>query len=121
MEYKDTIFLPKSSFEMRANLPSKEPKILEDWDKQNIFKQLVEIDNRVYKHHVWYARSLSDDSVDKALKHLNTAIKISPSESDAYREIIRIGQDLNDIELTSKYCKIYPHIGSENITIIFAY
>ena len=29
MEYKDTIFLPKSSFEMRANLPIKEPKILE--------------------------------------------------------------------------------------------
>ena len=40
MEYKDTIFLPKTSFEMRANLPSKEPKILEDWDKQNIYSQL---------------------------------------------------------------------------------
>ena len=32
MEYKDTIFLPKTSFEMRANLPTKEPKILEQWD-----------------------------------------------------------------------------------------
>ena len=31
MEYKDTIFLPKSSFEMRANLPIKEPKILEEF------------------------------------------------------------------------------------------
>ncbi len=40
MEYKDTIFLPKTSFEMRANLPSKEPKILEDWDKEQIFKKL---------------------------------------------------------------------------------
>ena len=40
MEYKDTIFLPKTSFEMRANLPAKEPLILEEWDKQNIFKQL---------------------------------------------------------------------------------
>ena len=42
MEYKDTIFLPKTSFEMRANLPQKEPKILEEWDKQKIFKQLRE-------------------------------------------------------------------------------
>jgi len=42
MEYKDTIFLPKTSFEMRANLPVKEPKILEDWDKKNIFKKLRE-------------------------------------------------------------------------------
>ena len=42
MEYKDTIFLPKTSFEMRANLSVKEPKILEDWDKENIFKKLRE-------------------------------------------------------------------------------
>ncbi|MDC3131389.1 isoleucine--tRNA ligase [Pelagibacteraceae bacterium] len=42
MEYKDTIFLPKTSFEMRANLPVKEPTILEDWDNQNIFKKLRE-------------------------------------------------------------------------------
>ena len=42
MEYKDTIFLPKTSFEMRANLPVKEPKILEEWNKQNIFKKLRE-------------------------------------------------------------------------------
>ena len=40
MEYKDTIILPKTSFEMRANLPSKEPKILNDWDKEQIFKKL---------------------------------------------------------------------------------
>jgi len=42
MEYKDTIFLPKTSFEMKANLPLKEPKILEEWDKQKIYKQLRE-------------------------------------------------------------------------------
>ncbi len=42
MEYKDTIFLPKTSFEMRANLPSKEPAIIEEWDKENIFKKLRE-------------------------------------------------------------------------------
>ena len=40
MEYKDTIFLPKTSFEMRANLPVKESIILDKWDKQNIFQQL---------------------------------------------------------------------------------
>ncbi len=40
MEYKDTIFLPETSFEMRANLPAKEPAIIEEWDKENIFKKL---------------------------------------------------------------------------------
>jgi len=42
MEYKNTIFLPKTSFEMKANLPTKEPKILEDWDKEKIFYKLRE-------------------------------------------------------------------------------
>ncbi len=40
MEYKDTIFLPKTSFEMRANLPTKEPQIIEEWDKEKIFEKL---------------------------------------------------------------------------------
>ena len=40
MEYKETLFLPHSSFEMRANLPQKEPKILAEWNKQNIYQQL---------------------------------------------------------------------------------
>ena len=42
MEYKNTIFLPKTTFEMRANLPSKEPGIIEGWNKENIFKKLRE-------------------------------------------------------------------------------
>ena len=42
MEFKDTIFLPKTSFEMRANLPQNEPKIFEEWDKENIFLKLRE-------------------------------------------------------------------------------
>jgi len=77
---------------------------------ENIFKQLIELDGRVYKTHVWYARSLSDTDIKKALKHLNKAIKISPSESDAYREIIRIGQNLNDKRMTTKYCKMYKNV-----------
>ena len=39
MDYKDTIFLPKTSFEMRANLPLKEPKILEEWAEEEIFNK----------------------------------------------------------------------------------
>ena len=47
MEYKDTIFLPKTSFEMRANLPNKEPKILEEWDKEEIFKKERKYNRRI--------------------------------------------------------------------------
>ena len=46
MEYKDTIFLPKTSFEMRANLPSKEPSIIEEWDKAVSYTHLTLPTNR---------------------------------------------------------------------------
>ena len=74
---------------------------------ENIFEQLIDLDNRVYKPHVWYARALSDNNIEEALKHLDIAIEISPSESEAYREIIKIGQSQNDRTMTSKYCEIY--------------
>ena len=48
MEYKDTIFLPKTTFEMRGNLPTKEPKILDDWEKEKIFNKLRN-KSRIYR------------------------------------------------------------------------
>jgi len=32
--------LPKTSFSMKANLPTKEPKILENWDKSKLYEKL---------------------------------------------------------------------------------
>jgi isoleucyl-tRNA synthetase len=31
---KDTLQLPKTAFSMKASLPAKEPKILENWEKK---------------------------------------------------------------------------------------
>lgn len=39
MNYKDTIFLPTTSFPMRGNLPQKEPKILQRWQDMDIYKK----------------------------------------------------------------------------------
>ena len=33
MNYKETVFLPRTEFPMRAGLPKKEPEILEGWKK----------------------------------------------------------------------------------------
>ncbi|OIN86003.1 MAG: isoleucine--tRNA ligase [Alphaproteobacteria bacterium CG1_02_46_17] len=38
--YKETVFLPKTDFPMRAGLPQKEPEILKGWQEQNIYHQL---------------------------------------------------------------------------------
>jgi len=40
MEIKDSILLPKTEFSMKANLPEKEPKILDKWYKDNLYGKL---------------------------------------------------------------------------------
>ncbi|MBT5653896.1 MAG: isoleucine--tRNA ligase, partial [Alphaproteobacteria bacterium] len=42
VSYKETIFLPRTSFPMKGNLPTQEPKILEKWQKIDLYKKLRE-------------------------------------------------------------------------------
>ena len=37
---ENNLNLPKTVFSMKANLPSKEPKILENWDKTKLYEKL---------------------------------------------------------------------------------
>jgi isoleucyl-tRNA synthetase len=41
VEYKDTLNLPKTPFEMRAGLAQKEPKFLEQWQKNDLYGQIA--------------------------------------------------------------------------------
>ena len=38
--YKDTLNLPKTSFEMKANLTQREPKMVEQWAKENLYQKI---------------------------------------------------------------------------------
>ena len=40
MEIKDSILLPKTEFSMKADLPKKEPAILNSWQKNNLYESL---------------------------------------------------------------------------------
>ncbi|MGB1089028.1 MAG: class I tRNA ligase family protein, partial [Alphaproteobacteria bacterium] len=40
-DYRDTIFLPKTDFPMRAGLPKKEPEWLEKWARQDIYNSTL--------------------------------------------------------------------------------
>ena len=42
MDYSKTVNLPKTNFLMKANLPQKEPQILDFWKKTDIYKKLTE-------------------------------------------------------------------------------
>ncbi len=41
-DYGKTLNLPKTEFSMRANLPQNEPKILDRWEKENLYKKMLE-------------------------------------------------------------------------------
>ncbi len=40
--YRDTVFLPKTDFGMKAGLPQKEPELLKRWDAMGLYKRLRE-------------------------------------------------------------------------------
>lgn len=40
MDFKDSVFLPKTSFAMKAGLATKEPEILKFWQKRNVYDRL---------------------------------------------------------------------------------
>ena len=42
VNYKETVNLPKTNFPMKANLPQKEPQMIEAWDKGNIYQRILD-------------------------------------------------------------------------------
>ena len=42
LDYNQTLKLPKTDFPMRANLPQREPLMLEQWEKQGLYYKMIE-------------------------------------------------------------------------------
>lgn len=41
-EYTSTLHLPKTDFQMKANLPNKEPKYIKKWAEEKIYEKGLE-------------------------------------------------------------------------------
>ena len=42
MDYKDTLLMPKTEFEMRGNLPQREPIYQEKWEQMRLYEKIIE-------------------------------------------------------------------------------
>ncbi|MEK7773022.1 MAG: class I tRNA ligase family protein [Deltaproteobacteria bacterium] len=42
MDYKDTLNLPRTEFQMKADLPKKEPETLKDWEAGGLYKKIMD-------------------------------------------------------------------------------
>lgn len=72
---------------------------------QNVYIKINEITDDIYKNHIWLARAYSDDDIEKSKIHLNKALRLSKSSEEAYREIIRIFANENQLnKLLKNYC-----------------
>ena len=57
---------------------------------QDVYLKLLDIDDDIYLVHVWASRALLDDDESKSVYHLKKAIILSPSNEEAYREILNL-------------------------------
>ena len=42
IDYRDTVLLPRTAFPMRAELPKREPLLLERWRRENLYEQILQ-------------------------------------------------------------------------------
>lgn len=83
----------------------------DDFNKiEIVYKNINEISDDIYKINVWLAKAVSDTNVELAKKHLMKAIRLSPGNQEAYRELLTLYAN-NKIEnsLFSEYCTQYNH------------
>ena len=82
----------------------------DDFNKlEKFLEELVKIEPDAYKPNVWLARAYSDNKIEESIALLDKAISVSPSQEDAYRELLRIAQFYNVKNIIKKYCKSYPN------------
>ena len=77
-------------------------------DMQEVYIEINEITDDIYQNHIWLARALLDDDLDKSIFHFKKAIKLARSDENVYREIVNIlYNNKKGAELINAYCKNY--------------
>ncbi|MBE5073900.1 isoleucine--tRNA ligase [Erythrobacteraceae bacterium E2-1 Yellow Sea] len=71
-DYKDTVFLPKTDFPMKAGLPQKEPGIAARWENEGIYRQMREArsDREKFILHDGPPYANGDMHIGHALNHI---------------------------------------------------
>ena len=64
-DYRDTVFLPKTDFPMKAGLPQKEPGIAARWESDGLYQQLREARADRDRIRAAAARALADQVIAK--------------------------------------------------------
>lgn len=75
---------------------------------EKVYVEIDKITQDIYMNHVWLARSLKDNNIEKSIFHLNKAFNLMKSDESAYRELISIYfSNSADKNLINIYCSNY--------------
>ena len=85
---ENNLNLPKTAFSMKANLPSKEPKILETWDKIKLYE-------RLRKKSAGKNKFILHDKDQKAFAQLGNAVS-PPVVKAIMKNILKTGVFMTD-------------------------
>ena len=83
-QYDSTLNLPKTLFEMRAGLPKKEPAMLEDWEKNDLYNNLIKHNDGKPKFVLHDGPPYANGNIHMGTA-LNKIIKISSSATRTWR------------------------------------
>ncbi len=77
-------------------------------EMQEVYIKINEMTDDIYQNHIWLARALIDDDLDKSVHHFKKAIRLASSNESAYREIVRLFYNSSKgSNLINIYCKNY--------------
>ena len=108
MNYKDTLHLPKTDFEMRAQLNKKEPLIQEKWETQNIYKRMQEtrLDAPLYSLHDGPPYANGNIHIGHALNKILKDVLVRSKYMAGHKTPFRPGWDTHGLPIETAIQKL---------------
>lgn len=107
-DYKETLNLPQTEFPMRANLPNREPQIIEKWNEINIYNKIREArkDKPTFCFHDGPPYANGDIHIGHALNKILKDIIVKSKTLEGFNTTFQPGWDCHGLPIELKVDEI---------------
>lgn len=100
-DYKSTLFMGQTQFEMRGNLPTKEPKIQEAWEQMNLYNKVIKKNEGLeeYTLHDGPPYANGDIHLGHALNKILKDIVVRYKNMNGYKSVYIPGWDTHGLPI----------------------
>lgn len=120
-DYKDTLNLPSTKFPMRGNLPSKEPKIKENWDSEKLYDGMMKANEGkpLFVMHDGPPYANGDMHIGHALNKILKDFIIKSRNMGGYKAPYIHGWDTHGLPIENQMLKKHGKVGGDVSTTEF--